>query len=287
MDIDFIAEDGVPLKGQVIKADSAKGVVIINPGTATKTSFYLPFANFLASNGYHAVLWNYRGFDASRLSSLANSDISYTDVGQWDIPAVIAKARELYPKLPLYCVGHSAGGQQVGFAHNCDELSGMVAVAVSTGYYGTMPLGYRLQAHLFFKAIAPISNALFGYVRAKKLNLMEDLPPKLATEWGRWCSQEDFFFAPKFAQEKPLLQTYRTLNFPVHVYTANDDEISTAGNTENFWKHVRTAAPVTFTRYDATKMPRKEVGHFGYFRSANQPIWLDMLASLNSFHSQQ
>lgn len=286
MDIQFVTEDNVTLKGQVVEAENAKGAVIINPGTATKTSFYLSFAQFLAANGYHAVLWNYRGFCENRGGSLARSDISYTDLGRWDIPAVINKTKALYPQLPVYCVGHSAGGQHVGFAANCNELSGMVGVAVSTGYFGTMPLAYRLRAHLFFKAITPVSNALFGYVRAKDLNLMEDLPPKLAREWARWCTNEDFFFAPKFARKDPFLRTYRTLEFPVHVYTASDDEISTEDNTKNFWKHISTKEPVKFTRYNAADMPRKSVGHFGYFRSANEPIWQDILASLNSFNER-
>src|SRR5690554_7760137 len=38
-----------------------------NPGTATKTTFYAPFAEFLADNGYHVMLWNYRGFCESKL----------------------------------------------------------------------------------------------------------------------------------------------------------------------------------------------------------------------------
>src|SRR5690554_7134318 len=103
-------------------------------------------------------------FPYTTLFRSANSDITYSDVGQWDIPAAITKAQSLYPDLPLYCVGHSAGGQQIGFAHNCNDLDGMVALAASTGYFGTMPMGYRLKAHLFFKVIAPISSALFGYV---------------------------------------------------------------------------------------------------------------------------
>src|SRR5699024_12209071 len=89
MDIQFVTEDNVTLKGQVVEAENAKGAVIINPGTATKTSFYLSLAQFLAANGYHAVLWNYRGFCENRGCSLDRSDIRYPDLGRWDITAVI------------------------------------------------------------------------------------------------------------------------------------------------------------------------------------------------------
>lgn len=285
MNIDFTTQDNVTLKGKLVLAEDAKGMVLMNPGTATKTTFYAPFAEFLADNGYHVMLWNYRGFCESKLGSLANSDITYSDVGQWDIPAAITKAQSLYPDLPLYCVGHSAGGQQIGFAHNCNDLDGMVALAVSTGYFGTMPMGYRLKAHLFFKVIAPISSALFGYVKAEKLNIMEDLPHKLAKEWGQWCAYKDFFFTPKFAKKKPQLKNYQSLEFPIHVYTADDDEISTPQNTATLWQHITTKEPVRFTVIKAADMPKKLIGHMGYFRRTNQSIWQEVLNSLNQFNA--
>ena len=286
MNIEFTAADGVLLKGQVIAAKEPKAAVLLNPGTATKTSFYIPFAEFLAEHGYSVMLWNYRGFCESRTQTLKNSDIHFSDIGLKDIPAAIKHAKALFPELPLYCVGHSAGGQQIGYANNCNELQGMIAIAVSTGYFGYMPLGYRLQAHLFFKAIAPVSIALFGYVKSKALNLMEDLPPKLAKEWGSFCSEKDFFFAKKFAKTRPELAHYRTFNFPVHVFTADDDEISTPANTQQFWSHIISTRPVNFTLYSAKDAPKKAIGHFGYFRRANRAIWQEVITKLDHFHRE-
>ncbi len=283
MDIQFSAADGVTLNGFVIEAKAPKAVVLINPGTATKTHFYRPFAEYLAENGYHVMLWNYRGFCISRNESLANSDIEYTHIGERDIPAAIAKAKALYPNLPLYCVGHSTGGQQIGLAENCNELAGLVAVAVSTGYYGGMPAGYRRQAKLFFKVITPVSNALFGYVKAKKLNIMEDLPPKLAKEWGQWCAKPDFMFDETFKQQKPQIAAYRTFEFPVQVINADDDEISSEFNTQRLWQHMKSTQPIGFTTYKAADMPKKAVGHFSYFRRANQQVWVDIVQHLDGF----
>lgn len=90
-------------------------------------------------------------------------------------------------------------------------------------------------------------------------------------------------FDKKFAQQKPQIAAYREFNFPVHVFTADDDEISTAFNTERLWQHMKSTEAIEFTRYNAADMPKKAVGHFGYFRRANQPIWQDILAKLEQF----
>ncbi len=286
MHTQFKTQDGVTLHGQIFPAECPKATIILNPGTATKTSFYIPFAQFLASKGYSVMLWNYRGFCESRTDSLATSSILFSDIGRWDIPAAIQHAQSIFTDLPLYCIGHSAGGQQLGFAHNCNQLSGMIAIAASTGYFGGMPLSYRLKAKFFFKVFSPISTALFGYVRCKAFNFMEDLPPKLAQEWGRWCRKENFFFDTSLAQHDPWLRTYRQFEFPIHVLTADDDEISTHFNTNGLWKNIRSTQPIQFHCYVSAGMPKRHIGHFGYFRRSHQSIWLDILNRLETMHEQ-
>lgn len=285
MTIEFHAQDGTLLKGHQFTATHPKAAVLLNPGTAIKTGFYVPFAEFLAEQGYHVLLWNYRGFGESRHGSLKGSNILFSDIGRRDIPAAINKAQELFPGLPLYCIGHSAGGQQFGFAPNCNEVSGLITVGSSTGHFGGMPLAYRLKAHLFFKVIAPVSTALFGYVKASSLKLMEDLPPKLAREWGRWCGKENFLFDPEFFNEYRSTSRFHDYQFPVHAITADDDEIATPANSAGLWKHINSSQPITFTCYQSAEMPNKKIGHFNYFRRSHQRIWHDITAQLEQFES--
>ena len=151
MDINILTDDNVELRATLYKANNPKAVVLINPGTATKTSYYLPFAKYLREHGFHVILWNYRGFCDSKISHLKECHYQYSDIGRYDIPAAIDTAKRLFKDLPLYCVGHSTGGQQVGLAHNADQLDALIAVAVSAGYFSYMPLRYRLKANIFFR----------------------------------------------------------------------------------------------------------------------------------------
>lgn len=293
MQINFTTEDGVELSGYLLKAcqikaqeqqvTQPKAVVLINPGTATKTTFYLPFAQFLAEHGYEVLLWNYRGFCESRRGSLKGVSYSFSDIGKYDIPAAVAFAKSLYPEVPLYCVGHSTGGQQIGIAHNRDSINGLIAVAVSAGFFRNMPVLYRLKAYFFFFVLSPITSRLLGYVPAKRLNLMEDLPAPLAKEWGQWCQEESLYFSPKYLGKDIPSDAFKGVRFPIHVISAEDDEISTSENVTNFWKHVTSRHSIDFKRYKLEEAGNKPVGHFGYFKKNHKHIWQDILNKLSAF----
>lgn len=283
MKVHFQTADKVDLQGQIIKSDAPKGVVLLNPGTATNTNFYIPFANFLAEQGYHVFLWNYRGFCESKTRSLARSPFVFSDIGRFDIPAAISKARSLFGDLPLFCIGHSAGGQQFALAHNHTEVKALIAVAVSAGYFPYMPLSYRLKAYFFFRCFIPVTSALFHYVPAKRFQFMEDLPTGLAKEWGEWCKEKELFFSDKFYGKSIPQGACKDVDLPIHVFTADDDEICTERNVNNFWKNWYNKQEIHYTRYQSAQLNKGSIGHFGYFRKKHQSIWQDIVNTLNAF----
>ncbi len=282
--ISVITEDGIKLVAQNFEHDCAKAVVLINPGTATKTRFYETFARYIQQQGYHVITWNYRGFDESKQGHLAKHDHAFSDLGRYDIPAMITTCKELYPSLPLFCIGHSAGGQQLGAAHNHDQVELLIAIATSSGYFGHMPLGYRLKAYFFFYLFAPISIALTGYVASSRFHFMEDLPKRLTIQWRKWCKQPGYFFTDSDFGKSIPSYTYQSFSAPTYILTADDDEISTTRNVESFWKHTKLLGPKTQINYQAKDFPRKMIGHFGYFRPENRKIWED-ISDILSHHA--
>ena len=284
MKIKIITKDNVTLYANLLESKTPKGVVLINPGTAIKTSFYIPFAKYLVDNDFHVITWNYRGFCESQTKKLSQCQYAYSDIGRYDIPAVIDKVKSMYSDFPLHCVGHSAGGQQIGLANNYHKLDALIAVAVSAGYFAYMPLASRIRANFFFRLFAPITNAIFNYVPAKKLKLMEDLPLDFIKEWTDWCMEKHHFFSEKFYGKTIPHGTYKNFNIPTYVITADDDEFCTEINIKNFWQHVKSDKEINFTRYQMETLPNKHVGHFGYFRKENKQIWSDILEKINEVH---
>lgn len=278
MKIDFQTDEDTKLTGYYYTASTPKALILINPATAIHIGYYKHVIKFFVDKGYNVFVWNYSCFGESKKSSLANSNFRFSDIGLKEIPAAIKVAKELSPVLPLFCLGHSVGGQHIGFVKNRELIDGLVTTGTSAGYILNMPIVYGAKAFFFFYIFSPISTKIFNYVAASKLKLMKDLPSPFVKEWRQWCSQKDLVFSHKFYGKTIPQESYKNLTFPIHVITADDDEISTKKNTENFWKHVSSKKGIDFKTYKAKSFPRKKLGHFGYYKRENSLIWEEIEA---------
>lgn len=276
-----ICDDGVVLKGVLLIPTAPKAIVQFNCGTGTNKWLYLKFLQYLAENDYLCCLWDYRDTGDSAPDNLRTCNYKFTDYGTKDIPAIKHYLRSEYPQLPFFFVGHSAGGQQLGFLDDVEDVQGAVLFAVSTGYYPNMPLAYRLKAYFFFYLFSPISIKIKGYVAAKRFGLMEDLPKGVVMQWRRWLETPDYFFDKKFLGKEVPIGSYKNIPFPIHLYYAPDDAISNKKNTERFWQNANVNN-LNIVELNLNELPVKKVDHLGYFRSAlKETVWARALSDLN------
>lgn len=275
-------EDGIKLKGILLIPESPKAVVQFNCGTATKKEFYLPFLTHLAENDYLCCLWNYRGSHPD--DDLKGSEYRYADYGLKDMPAIKSYLQNRFPNLPFLFVGHSAGGQQIGFMEDLSGVKGNLNIAVSSGYFGNLPFVYRMKAYFFFYLFSPISVLLNGFVKAKPFGFMENLPKNVAFEWRDWIEKEDYFFHPKFYGKTVPKGHFKDFKFPIHVIYSTDDSISNAKNTNAFWKHIKSENGIQFTKLNPVDFGLNKIDHFGYFRrNMKDTLWKDIVELLDEF----
>ncbi len=275
--------DGVTLKGILLIPAKPKAVVQFNCGTGAKKEVYSSFLTYLAENGYLCCLWDYRGSGQSSSDNLGNCDFRFSDYGIKDMPAIKTFLNQKFPDLPFLIVAHSAGGQQVGFMDNLDNVKGAINFAVSGGYYPNMPFKYRMRAYFFFYIFSPLSVLFTGYVKAKPFKLMENLPKKVVYQWRDWLEKEDYFFDPKFYGKTVPEGQFKKYKFPIHTYWTIDDTISNEKNTKAFWKHVKSEKEISFTKLEPQKMGLKTIDHFGFFRRVmKDKLWVDIVKILNN-----
>jgi predicted alpha/beta hydrolase len=279
-------EDGVELSAILLTPNGQpKAVVQINSATAAPKEFYLPFASYLVENGFVACVFDYRGVcESTPEGGLRGCTYDYMMWGQLDMPAVLDFLDAQFPDLPKLIMAHSVGGQEAAFMHNHHKIKGMVTFATSVGYWDFMPFAYRVQYFFYFYMLTPISNFLFGYVAAKRLGLMEDLPRQIVLDWRNWCSVPEYFFNKKYAPNSSDKGFFQDLTFPIQVYWTTDDPISNARSVPMFWKHVKSTGGIKIDCIAPQEIGAKEIGHFGFFRKKfKETLWARALKDLEGF----
>lgn len=113
---------------------------------------------------------------------------------------------------------------------------------------------------------------------------MEDLPKNVVNEWKDWCMKKYYFFDEKFYGKTIPKGNFKNFTFPIHTIYSIDDPISNERNTSNFWKHIESSKPISFTRIIPSELNVKSVGHFGLFkREMKDKLWLLALKKIEEF----
>lgn len=290
-DVIVEALDGCPLAGTLFTAErTSHAAIVINSGTGVPRQFYARFARHAAAAGFTTLTYDYRGIGGSAPEDLRTSDARYRDWGQRDIPGALDWISNRFPDLPLFVIGHSTGGQQLGLAPNVDKVSAAIFITVSTGYWRGMPIPHRYVVLALMHGYVPLITRLLGYAPTKKIGWGENIPTGVVREWVAWSLEHDYMAA--FFDEgdphgggwrsppdgAPFGATYfDEARFPIRAYNFTDDPISTRANVPPMLELYRRAEVETlwFTPDD---LSTAEAGHFGFFRrSIGGALWDEAL----------
>lgn len=264
--------------------------LLLNSGTGIPRGFYRRFAHFAAQQGFGVLTFDYRGIGGSAPARLAGSNITYRAWGQRDIPAAIAWLRDRHPEVPLVVVAHSAGGQQLGLAHNVQAIDAALFIAVSTGYWRGMPTRQKWFTWALWNLIVPTTRLTLGYFPARRLGLGEDLPAGVAREWGAWCLEPAYmaaFFDESGHRRSPDGQPFGPVHFadarfPITAFCFSDDEIATADNVPPMLQLFSGTQPEV-RWLQPQDVGAEAIGHLGFFREGIAgALWGPALADLRA-----
>lgn len=137
-------------------ADSpARGIVHVNHGLAECASRYAPFADYLASRGYHTIAQDHRGHGHTTAED--GGARRFADKDGWnklmaDVKAVEDHAKSLWPDLPLVVFGHSMGAV-ITTNHVMREPDSVAAAAIWNGNMAIGGMKAVMRLILFFEAL--------------------------------------------------------------------------------------------------------------------------------------
>ncbi|MGR3712474.1 MAG: alpha/beta hydrolase family protein [Shimia sp.] len=274
-DVTFAAEDGWELAGSLYMGPAPKMAILISAGTGFPRRFYRHAAAWFAAQGAVVLTFDFRGIGDSGATNLATNGIDYPDWGQLDMTAALDRLEAAAPGVPLVTLGHSIGGQFVGFMQNHAKITRNAFVSVGSGHWGVHHLA-RIPLELFFWwGFGALELARFGQVRSGGLWGGEALPPGVFTTWRRWSGRRKYLL-PDLASGR-YAHHFDDRHAPICAWVFPDDGIATPTSCSDTLGHYSDAEKHLVVRKPA-ELGVKRIGHEGAFRKGRERLWEELWA---------
>ncbi len=131
--------DQLDLVWQSWTPESPRGVIVIIHGLAEHSGRYQETAKFLSENGWAVYACDLRAHGLSPDPPKAGRvHVNRFEDYFRDVDALTGLAREKYPELPMYLLGHSMGGL-ISIRYSLEKPAGLAGVIISSPALGTHP----------------------------------------------------------------------------------------------------------------------------------------------------
>ncbi|MEM7035931.1 MAG: alpha/beta fold hydrolase [Bacteroidota bacterium] len=245
-----------------------ESVVLIVPGVGIRQRYYASMATYLAEHGMAAYTYDYHGIGASKPKRLRGFQTSVSAWAEKDTQGMLKQLRRAHPGKPLYILAHSGGGTVLGLATETQHADKILLVASPRCLRSDYKGGARRKMWLLTSVLYPVIPRLFGYFPNKLFKLGENLPKGVALEWGRW-GRNKLGMAGVVGEK---MQRFSEIKAPISAVSFDQDFFAGPENVKAMQK-VYTGAPFTYRHFSRADNGGRSVGHFCFFKSANQEVF--------------
>jgi predicted alpha/beta hydrolase len=268
--VEFPARDGYRLAGTLYRPQTPnRRAVLFQAAAGVKQEFYGKFADYLATRGFAALTFDYRGIGRSRPPKLRGFEARMRDWAEKDIGGALDYLGRATHGARLIGIGHSFGGQAFGLVPGNEQYVAAMTVGSQSGYWkhwhGARRVGMWLVTHVVLPGVSRVA----GYLPARYLGQGEDLPSGVAREWASWCRHPGYIVGALGVEE-----AYARFTAPIRAYAIGDDAYAPPAAVEAFLGFYPNA-PRKQVDVDAAHHGGP-IGHFGFFRERfRKSLWQD------------
>ena len=268
--ITLSAGDGHTLAGRRFDPLYApKASIVIAPAMAVPQSFYAPFAQYLAAQGYAVWTFDYRGTGESLNGSMRGVKADLTDWYGRDYDAVVNAAADAQAGVPVFAVGHSFGGQSAPLLPSRARLAGLINIAVGSGSLRHNTPRIRRTAPLMWHIMVPLLCPLFGYFPGARIGVIGNVPTGAMLQWRRWCLTPDYILSG----EPGAREAYASAEFAVLGLTFADDELLLEEGSIMLHAAYGKRRP-DYRLIAPAQFGLKRIGHSGFFKPQSEvALW--------------
>jgi predicted alpha/beta hydrolase len=251
------------------------GTIVISPATGVKKEFYVNFAKYLIQNGYKVLLFDYRGIGGSAPESLKESTAFMHEWGTEDMNAVLNYLVEERKFRDIIWLGHSVGGQLIGFSKHTRHIKKVIALSAAFGYWGYLPFPMKWMIWALWFFVGPVMVGIYGYGLMSKIGWGEDLPPRMMKEWRAWCLSKRYF--TPLLEDKLKMDKFYNFTCPITAVYISDDFIANK-KTVNRMMEFFPNSPNEIIRLSVKSLTPHRVGHMGIFRKKfERNLWPELV----------
>ena len=251
------------------------GGIILSSATGIRKEFYISFAYYLIQNGYSVLLFDYRGIGESAPDDLKTSHSYMHEWGTLDMNAVLDYMVNEKGLTDIIWVGHSVGGQLIGFISNHHHIRKVIAISAAFGYWKYLPSPVKWKIWSLWFFVGPLMVWAFGYGAMKKIGWGENLSRNMMKEWREWCLSKTYFSA--MLQRELNMDKFYGFNVPIISVYMSDDYLAndkTAPLMLRFFPNTRTK----LIKLDVEQYTSQKVGHVGVFRKKfMNSLWVKLI----------
>jgi predicted alpha/beta hydrolase len=234
--------------------------VLLQAASGVRQEYYGKFAAYLATRGFAALTFDYRGIGRSRPAGpLRGFGATMRDWAEKDIAGALDHLERASHGARLIGIGHSFGGQAFGLVPGNERYVAALTFGSQSGYWRHWPGAGRAGMWFLTHLMLPGVSRLLGYFPSRRFGQGEDLPGGVAAEWASWCRHPGYLVGRLGAQA-----AYAQFKAPIRAYVATDDRYAPRRSVEAFLAFY----PSAVRKLEALDPARHggPIGHFGYFR---------------------
>ena len=255
----------VELGARLWRTPGAQRAVLINAAMGVPQRFYAGFAAFLAESGFHVMTYDYRGMGHSK--NAVSGPIYLHEWGEQDLNAAIATLRTQTGAEKIFLVGHSVGGQLTGIASESASVSGIVNVAVQSGYWKNWSGVKRVGIFSLWHVAIPLICHTTGRLPGLFLGQGDSVPKQVALQWARW-GRTPGYIRGRHARASDA--NFEAITAPLRAYWIADDSYAPRRAVEAM---VRWYANSPSELIGVHPEAGQRIGHFGWFRRRIGERW--------------
>jgi predicted alpha/beta hydrolase len=248
--------------------EAAARAVVFLPAMGAPQGYASALASWLATRGWGAVTFDYRGIGASWL----REDYRAITVDDWihrDLPAVILAIRRLTGCRFLGVIAHSVGGQIFGQSPACANVDGAVFLGAQHG----VPRFFRGRGRArieYAYRVFPVVVRLLGHVPTSSITFPDRVPPRALIQWIRWGREGVFRDA---GGRDTGMDFGRYTGRLVAARVADDAQYAPEAAVEALTRLYKSAS-LSRVVLHPKEFGVERVGHFGLFsRRAPRLLW--------------